>query len=225
MMTTKFYTLENNSNWTRGFPWVSRIINGLKDVMYCDLCKVTIDCPVGTVQVTLQSDKGIRWPDILGCGGGWPLTIVSQRVLSQWREDGIGEFPVDKLEILNPVPKKLPRDQMPEYFWLDGEQMLGAKVDFDASGYVDVRFCPKCGRRTHDISATYDRQHSGVWPIAFVPESWNGANVFTTDLSPAAFFCTEKVVECARKHRHTNFKFVPAERAGSSLQGIDYLKR
>jgi len=224
-MSTKFYQCSDNSNWTRGFPWVSRIVSGLRRVVCCDLCNVTIDRPSGTVQVTLQPNKGVQWPDVLGCGGEYPLTIVSHRVLNDWRKDGVGEFPAGRLEILDPIPAKLPRDQTPEYFWLDGAQMLGAKVDFDASGYVDVRFCPKCGRRTDNVSATYKRQHSGVWPTAFLPGTWNGANVFTTDLSPAAFYCTEKVVECAREHRHTNFKFVPAEVAESSTKGIDYLKR
>lgn len=101
--------------------------------------------------------------------------------------------------------------------------MMGARVDFDASGFVSVRFCERCGTRNDDLRATYDRQHSGIWPMRFLEGTWNGADVFTTDLSPAAFFCTEKVVECARQNRHTNFAFVPAERAASSTEPIDYL--
>jgi hypothetical protein len=151
------------------------------------------------------------------------LFIVTKRVLDDWRDDGIGEFPISPLEILPPLPPLLMNLPMPEYFWLDGEQMPGARLDFEASGFVGTRFCPACGTRLSDIGATYDRQHSGTWPMALVEGSWSGANVFTTDLSPAAFFCTEKVLDCARKHRHTNFRFVPSNVAASPAKGLKYL--
>ena len=102
--------------------------------------------------------------------------------------------------------------------------MRGALMDFDASGFVDVRFCPECGTRTDDISATGTRRQSAPYPYAFRLGTWNGDHLFTTDLSPCAFFCTERVLECARKHRLTNFRFTAAEdgpQPGS--KGIDYL--
>ena len=97
------------------------------------------------------------------------------------------------------------------YFWLDGQKIQGAMLDFEESGFVNVQFCPECNTRTDDIGATFDRQHSRVYPYAFRPGTWTGLNLFTTDLSHCSFFCTEAVVECARKHKLTNFRFVPAE--------------
>ena len=96
-------------------------------------------------------------------------------------------------------------------------------MDFEASGFVDVRFCAECGTRTDEISATFHRQHSGVWQYVFRRGTWNGSNVFTTDLSPCRFFCTEAVVDCARKYKLTNFRFIPVEEgANFKSKGLDY---
>jgi hypothetical protein len=49
--------------------------------------------------------------------------------------------------------------------------------------------------------------------------------LFTTDLSPTAFFCTNQVVDCARRNRHSNFRFLPVELgAGAGHRGVDYLQ-
>ena len=123
-----------------------------------------------------------------------------------------------------PLPKRLAGSEPPRYAWLDGHKMKGALLDFEASGVVDVRFCPDCGTRTDNISATFQRQHERVYPYAFHPGTWDGSSLFTTDLSPCYFFCTKAVVDCAQKHRLTNFRFVPAEQGGNSAStGLDYM--
>jgi hypothetical protein len=101
--------------------------------------------------------------------------------------------------------------------------MMGAQLDPEASGFVRVSSCPDCGTRMYDITRTYQQHSSGSWPMAVRRETWNGADVFTTDFSPTQFFCTDKVVTCARENRHTNFRFVPAEIAASSTEGVKYM--
>jgi len=146
-------------------------------------------------------------------------------VLEDWSNDQVGTFPAQPIELVAPLPKRLEGIEPPSYFWLDGERMLGAKMDFEASGFVDLRDCPVCGARSFDVGKTYDRQYEAVCPETFVPGTWNGANLFTTDLSRAAFFCTEKVVDCAARHRHTNFRFIPVEEGSSCASaGLKYMK-
>jgi len=61
-------------------------------------------------------------------------------------------------------------------------------------------------------------------PSAMTSMPWNGAQLFTTDLSPCVFFCTEAVVDCARKKKLTNFRFVPVEEgANPKSKGLDYM--
>jgi hypothetical protein len=176
----------------------------------------------GSIEAFLDRQKGVKWPDALGCGH-YPFFILSERVLDAFSKENIGDFPHHAVLIQQPLPKKLAGLVPPRYFWLDGQKMRGAALDFKASGFVGVRFCPECGTRTDDISATCDRQHSRVYPYVFRPGTWNGANLFTTDLSHCAFFCTEAVVECAQKHKLTNFRFIPTEDGASpSSKGLDY---
>lgn len=224
-MSTEFFRVNNNSLNYPKYPWAQSIVAGLVDMAECPDCESPQSYCADNLQIVLARSRRTReWPDTFGCGAE-PLFIVSERVLEAWHEEGIGDFPAGRITILEPLPSKLRGTKPPPYYWLDGKKMQGARLDFDASGFVDVWFCPTCGCRSDDISATYDRQHSEVWPYTFIEGSWTGANLFTTDLSSAAFFCTERVVECATKHRHTNFRFVPVSEGDAiGSKGIVYLR-
>lgn len=177
----------------------------------------------GPVEAYLDSQEGVKWPDIIGCGH-FPFLVLSERALRAFSTEGIGEFVHYEVVIQPPLPKKLEVLNTPRYFRIDGRKMRGARLDFDSSGYVGVKFCPECGTRTDDIGATLKRILSRVYPFVFHPGSWNGANLFTTDLSPCSFFCTKAVLDCARKHRLTNFRFIPVEKGGyRRSKGLDYL--
>jgi hypothetical protein len=225
MANPRFFSIRDNSFSKRGFPWIQRLGAGFRQVYLCNRCASgrSIWYADGPVEAFLESGKGVKWADALGCGH-FPFLVLSERAVRAFRDEGLGEFPQHALLIQPPLPKRLAGSEPPRYVWLDGEKMRGASLDFEASGFVDVRFCPECGTRTDNISATFRRQNSGVHPYAFRPESWDGSNLFTTDLSACAFFCTEAVVDCARKHKLTNLRFVPAEEGGNPRsRGLDYL--
>jgi hypothetical protein len=159
---TAFYKVSHNSFETHGFPWAQKILCGLNLVRVCYACAQEgrrIYRPCGEVEILLEKRKGNRWPDVLGCGS-WPLFIVSGRVLDDWQQSGVQDILACPVRIVGPLPKRLQGLPVPEYFWLDGENMFGARLDFEASGFVDVSFCPECGTRMDDISATYGRWQS-----------------------------------------------------------------
>ena len=223
----QFYKVGHNSTHKRGMPWVWRLGRGFREVYVCRRCADarSIHYAMGAVEAFCDPDLGVTWPDILGCGS-YPFFIVSERTVDAFIADRIGDLPYHPVLIQAPLPKRLRDTVPPSYFWIDGQKLLGAFLDFEASGFVGVQFCPECGTRTDDISATHIRQNSRVYPYAFRPSSWNGAKLFTTDLSPCAFFCTDEVVACARKHSLTNFRFVPIEEGSNvSSRGIDYLRK
>jgi hypothetical protein len=118
-----------------------------------------------------------------------------------------------KAGFIEPVENGLSLTEAPSYFWIDGPRHFAGKMDFEASGYVDNRLCPECGRRTANISLTYDRQHYTQPPPPTVlhHDEASGMDLFTTDLAPTAFFCTERVLECAKTNKLTNLSFRPAE--------------
>ena len=203
------------------FPWIQTLSEGLIQTYYCKRCDRKINYAEGELRAILDKKKGTKWSDVIGCGH-FPFFIVSENVIKAWKQEGITDIPYHKVWIENPLPKRLTGTKPPEYFWIDGKKMKGALLDFDSSGFVGVEFCTECGTRTDNISATYDKQWGG-FSYFFKKDSWNGTDLFTTDLSETAFFCTEKLVECAIKYRLTNFRFVPIEQGGGD--GIKYLKR
>jgi hypothetical protein len=56
----------------------------------------------------------------------------------------------------------------------------------------------------------------------FKEGTWNGSNLFTTDIAETHFFCTEVFVECARKYKFTNFRFIPIEEGHGYGKEIKY---
>ncbi|HWS87602.1 MAG TPA: hypothetical protein VN282_11600 [Pyrinomonadaceae bacterium] len=218
----EFFSVGHNTFDTQGFPWADSILSGLEEGPPCGRCGVPLLGLTGDVEVSLRPRKGTAWPDVLGCGD-YPLFIVSGRVLKAWREEGIGRPPHHRVFVVGDLPRGLRGTSPPDYYWLDGARVLGARMDFGASGFVGVRFCGACGNRTDNVAATYGRRREGR-PYVFVPGSWNGARLFTTDLSPAKFFCTDELIACARKHGLTNFRFVPvAEGDAVENKGLKYL--
>lgn len=218
-----FFSVTHNSLGAPGFPWAERVAAGLTRGAACGVCGVAPLVAEGDIDVTLEPRKGRAWPDVLGCGA-YPFFIVSGRAVEAWGEDGVGAFPLHRVNLLPPFPEQLRARPAPDYFWLDGAAMRGASLDFEASGFVGVRFCPGCGNRTDDTRATYERRRAQTWPFEFVPGTWAGAKLFTTDLAPTKFFCTEEVLESAARHRLTNFRFLRAEEGHSpNSEGIKYL--
>lgn len=225
MTTPRFFSVGHNSFSKRGFPWIQSLSKGFRQFYLCKQCASSrsIMYADGPVEAVCDPRKGVKWPDIIGCGH-FPFFILSERTIRAFSADGIGEFPHHAVLIQPPLPKKLAVLPAPRYFWLDGQKMKGALLDFDASGFVGMRFCAACGTRTDDITTTFDRQDSGTYPYAFRHNTWNGTHLFTSDLSHTAFFCTERVLDCARRHKLTNFRFVPVEEGvNSGSTGMEYL--
>jgi hypothetical protein len=219
-----FLSVSHNSYVNRALPWIDRIIAGQRQGPPCSECGACPKFLDGALEVALEQNNASQWPDVLGCGAQAGLLTVSSSVLDAWRRDSIGEFPVHKVTIVPPVPANLDQGKQPNYFWVDGGKMLGARLDFEPSGFVIAKLCSTCGRRVEDIGQTYQRRYAGNSPTVLMPGSWSGANLFTTDLSPMEFFGTEAVLNSARKHHHTNFRFTPIEAGIASWSsGINYL--
>jgi hypothetical protein len=219
----RFFSVSDNSIHKRGFPWIRTVRKGLSEVIWCNTCDRAIQEPEGDLEVVLEQDKGTRWPDVLGCGH-WPLLILSAKVLSAWKSEGLEELPRRKVTFLDPLPKALAATTPPKHHWIDGAKLRGALLDFDASGFVGVKFCPECDTRSDNIPATYQRQHSQVCPYVFRAGTWSGRNLFTTDISTAAFFCTDALVKLAAKNKFSNFRFIPVEEGHrADSKGLEYI--
>ena len=134
-----FFGVSHNSFSKRGFPWISSI-HGMGYAPRCAECGSQLPYLKGPFEARLDSQKGSKWPDVLGCGGA-PLFIVSDRTLEAWKREKVGMIPVFPVKIVGKLPKKLLETKPPDYFAVDGAKLAGAELDHEASGFVGVKKC------------------------------------------------------------------------------------
>lgn len=206
------FRISNDTAYRRQMPEICKIVVGLPDCGPCPECSVNMRDPSGDLRVILADDRARIWPDLIACGD-YPCFVASVRFVDAMRECGVRIEKGGRVDFIEPIENGLSLDDSPGYYWLDGSQGHQAgKMDFDFSGYVDVHFCDICSNRTHNISVTFDRQRADPPPpTVFEYDAKTGHDLFTTDLSPCAFFCTERVLEIVKKYKLTNIAFYPCE--------------
>lgn len=208
---TKFYSIRHNNAYKRGMPEIREIVRGIVDRGPCPTCGKRRRSPQGDLQVHLGKTRARTWPDLLACGD-YPCFVISDRFVAAMHDCGLQLRIGGRVEFVGRNETGLSLIDAPKYFWIDGTKSQAGKMDFDASGYVDVRFCPDCGVRSDDISRTYDRQHADPPPgQVFEYDESSGLDLFTTDLAPTAFFCTSRVYDCVRRHKLINVALRPTE--------------
>ena len=209
----RFYWLTDYTVYQRRvMPYISTILEGYPDLGPCPECYEVMGHLTGDLLVKLAEDPAVVWPDLFECEE-YRCFIVSQRFVDAMRASNIRIEPGGRVEFEGPIENGLSLDDAPEYFWLDGrEGHLAGRMDFDASGYVDVRFCKVCGDRTDDHELTKKRHDADPPPpFVFDYDASTGHDLFTTDLSPIVFFCTDRVLETVKKYKLTNIQFFPVE--------------
>ena len=192
-----FYEIRDRTNHTRGMPWIAEFTQGVVELDQCATCGVRRRLPRGDLRALLEP-VGTQWPDLIGNGDLVWLFVASGKFVEALRSCGVRVEIGGRVEFDEPGPKRLSLSEAPDYHWVEGERHLAARMDYEASGFVGVEYCPSCGARSHDIRATKEVR------FVFDYDASLGLDLFTTDMNPRAFFCTERVLECARKHRPTN---------------------
>lgn len=212
--TDTFYEFSNNSSYNRIFTGAWRIHPRSAMIYHeCPQCGAGEEYPSGAFDVDVEG--GTKYPDILGCGA-YPFLILTDAVVTAWRQADIDCFQSYPVGIADIKSKKL-RDVPPPRYWrieIEGT----CRIDLRASGVEVVKFCPEC----HYL-VTRPTMASG---FQIVKGSWNGCPVFRdAELYPRVNFCTQKVLEVARQNRFTNFRFEPMQGPfDSSSKGVDYLE-
>ena len=216
MTEERFYCLSDNSFAVKGAPWISGAYAERTLLAECPACKTRVTEPNGTIELRPDQSKGSFWSDVIGCGGGIMGLYLSARVMEVLKTEAVRYGKAFPAEVGKPFPKKLAESTAPQYFYVTGE--LGAKFDFEGSGYRIQSVCSSCGTVKHDPASNPVKDQ-------FIDGSWNGSDIFYTDLSPTAMYCGDRILGLARLHRWTNFRFVPLQDVHNySHKGIDYLK-
>jgi hypothetical protein len=185
-MEERFYHISDNTNYSRGWAFASKIYP-LSDekIIDCELCGRRGRYPTREFAVDLEG--GNKLPDFLQCSA-YPLMIVSQKVVDDWKSEGISGFSFYLVTIRNiPFPKKY------YHVVIEGE----CEADLETMGFEIVKQCPNCSEVFFDkplwINTNFFIKH----------QSWDGKDLFTARYFPRIVLCTEKLLETARRNKHT----------------------
>lgn len=180
-------------------------------VVECPFCHARNKTPEGVVTVKLATNQGRYWPDIFqGVATG---LCISDQVKEALDMAGFSYGATVSVSVIPPFPKRLV-EPPPRYSMILGE--IGAGFDFGKAGMAVKRRCPNCGKVERETKTPIQED--------FIKNTWSGMDIFVTDLSPYAFFCTGRIVDLARKHRWMGFCFIPLEQAHDYTHpGIEYL--
>ena len=201
---SRFFRIKDRTFDARGMPWIAEFTHGVVATEQCRTCTVRRRFPRGDMRALLEP-IGTQWPDLIGNGDLVGLFVSSGRFVEALRSCGVRVELGGRVEFEEPGPMRLALAEAPDYYWVDGEQHLAAKMDFEASGFVGVEYCPECGARGYDVRATKITQY------IFDYDATSGLDLFTTDMSRQTFFCTERVFECVRAHKPTNVRITRVE--------------
>lgn len=214
MKNNNFFEFSNNSTANKKFTWAYGIDpKSKKSTKVCRKCGSVSS--IYKDPLLLEVEGGSKYPDVLGCGE-YPFLIASEMVVTDWEREkvsGFRSFPavINKVESVS-----LEKSPIPKYYRIEISGQC--RIDLQESGYKNVEICKKCGQTGYvDIFQLTGHK--------MIPGSWEGTDVFRdTELFPTIYFCTEKVIEVARKYKHTNFRFEPMdEPIDLDSRGIKYL--
>ena len=217
---TSFYRIEDRTFHSRGLPWIERYSTGVEYAGECGECEGLLRRGSPEMVAELKRNRCRLWPDLIGSGHVL-LMVASGVFVDAMRGEGITVETGGRVRFAEPLRNGLSPEDAPPYFWIDGGKMRAASMDYGASGYVGVEKCTRCGRVWYDIAASTADSHEDPPPVVFDYDESSGLDLFTTDMTDLMYFCTERVLSCARRHRLTNIAFSPVE-AGLLADPIKY---
>lgn len=200
---------------SNGWAYASKIYAKSEEVIIdCEKCGARGRYPEKEFDIDIEG--GEKYPDILLCGS-YPLLIVSKKVVEDWKNEGITGFSFYPVGINSVSSESLRKVTPPSYFHIvvQGKSKLNlVKMEVDI-----VEKCPSCGKI---------KFNKPIWDIDkfYIDETtWDGLDLFVSDLFPTMILVTTNVVQSACKNKHTNFEFIKAEDSMQIIQNpINYLE-
>jgi hypothetical protein len=191
------------------YPRIAEIISGLKRIDYCKSEQAFYWIPYEKIFVNLFKKIGEEWPDLLSDYHWEQYLILSERTFDIIQENGLPNCKGFKVEIMEPYPEKLLKKDKPDYFVVDGLQLIGAEIDYEKSGLPNYTFCKECGTLRINVDDVINQINNGEkYPTVFKEDSWNGKMLFTVgDEKGYSYYCSEKFLEVVKKNKLTNLRF------------------
>ena len=224
----QFYSISDNSVYSPQWARAWKIIPSLTTLgVLCDVCGKGRLYPDRYLErpLTTEIEGRAKYPDVLGCAA--PLFVVSEHILGDWMQNDISGFKPFPLHVIKPANLESENALPPNYFHL---KIMGrCQLDLEAMGIQITYVCPKCGYRNEDLttlpSSNEDFDPFNNFGFVIKEDTWDGSDLFVSELFDGVKFCSERVFHLAGLYKHTNFRFLLLEDCGNGDEpGIDYIK-
>lgn len=203
---SNLYSVTHNTFGSRGWTFAPNIIPRSEMVdRYCKTCGSMERYP--SREYDLDLENGSKYPDYLGCGA-YPFFIVSEKVIQDWESENITGFSYFEVGIRSIKSKKLQGIEPPKYFNVVVNS--SCELDFTQMGVKIIDQCKEC----HKIELSKPTWELDL--LAVKDGSWDGSDLFTAKHFPRKILCSEKVLDVARRYKHTNCIIISVKDAWNS---------
>lgn len=223
-----FLCMRDNTHFSRGWTWAYKIQPNPRDLgELCPVCGKGRWFPSSYPRLPLLAtvEGGSKYPDVLGCGS-YPLLLLSSRVMESWSLHDIKGYKHYPLATIAEPNSKICLATAPTYHHV--EVTGRCQFDLTAMGLRLIFTCPKCGYvdyKRDKSSFEADDPFEDFMEYRFLEETWDQADVFTTEIFPHLTFCTSRIVELAKKYGYSNFRFCPLrDGASKCITNLDRRK-
>ena len=185
---------------TYWYVWKDLSYIGLKETV-CNCCGRNIyERNYDSGRHCLAVERGSHCPDLHITAGLVHFPIFSEKAVDLFTQHSISGFRVDEQVFLfkeeSPNSYVELKDVPADY-----KVTFEGKIDFDypAMFLKKKKLCPVCGQ--------YDLNRQRLYPVFLDSSSWNGDDLCSLITRPGYLYCTEKVVQLAKKHKLKGFDF------------------
>lgn len=196
--TMEIFAISSNTAKSKKWTYASKFIpiDGIVEKR-CSKCGAVEKYPIGKFEVILEG--GSQYPDILQCGQ-YPLLIVSDRVIQNWKDskfDGFEAIPISINQIVSESLEKIP---VVQYYNI---VVTGTcELDYEKMGIKLLEECSECGK------ATFSKKTWEINEFYVKRDSIEAGDIFVNHHFPRKVLVNEKVAECSYRNKHTNTKFL-----------------
>ncbi len=191
-----------SDSYTRTYWYVWRDLSYLKPKeTVCNCCGRKIyEDNYDSGRHCLAVEGGSRCPDLHTTAGLNCFPIFSEKAVDLFTQHSVSGFRVDEQVFLfkeESPDSYVELKDIPPYYKVTFE----GKIDFDypAMFLKKKKLCPVCGK--------YDLNRQRLYPVFLDSNSWNGDDFCSVITRPGHWYCTEKVVQLAKKHKLKGFEF------------------
>jgi hypothetical protein len=180
----------------------------LKRKLLCKKEEWYITVPHLSMNVLLKKNIGSVWPDLLSDNQYFEYVIFSDKVYQLLEQAGLSNIRGGIVNIVGEYWEPLTTENKPDYYWVNFDNLNKYEIDWDKSGYKDIKICSECRAKRFDISKTMDYMLANPANPLFLEQKLRENEIlFTVEQRFTQIFFTNNFLQMIRENKLTNFRF------------------